>query len=54
MVMTILLRLLLITESSWNIWLPGFPNDGRPKPNSSGPTTEAHKQRINQIKKSKK
>ncbi|XP_003383271.1 PREDICTED: transcription initiation factor TFIID subunit 12-like [Amphimedon queenslandica] len=42
-------------ENSWNMWLPGFPQEGRSKPPpSSGPANEAHKQRLSLIKKSKK
>jgi transcription initiation factor TFIID subunit 12 len=41
-------------ESSWNIWLPGFPEESRPKAATNAPMTEAHKQRISLIKRSKK
>ena len=44
---------IFIPEHSWNMWLPGFPNETRSK-SSNGPITEAHKQRLNLIKKSKK
>lgn len=40
-------------EHSWNIWIPGFVNDDRKKPTNI-PSTEAHRQRVNLIKKSKK
>lgn len=38
------------------MWLPGFSQEtgGRSKPSASGPSSEAHKQRLNLIKKSKK
>lgn len=40
-------------ERNWNMWIPGFSSDDRTKPTTL-PSTEAHKQRINLIKKSKK
>ena len=49
----------VIVENSWNMWLPGFPQEGgrgagKSSSSSTGPASEAHKQRLSLIKKSKK